>query len=244
MGQLASVINKATVNRTTLPAREFGDVNIFIGVNGSGKTTLLQVIYNQIAAASTKRLKVGCVDVEGLPIGPQGELYLSADVVADRMADTWVRAQAYNPAYVKAAIKLLTDTHSDVVNAFVFEDDEMMYADIACGNETRQVHVLDMGAGFFQLMKIITALYNSRDGFLIIDELGKGISITAAKAVSLFIMEQAKTLNVQVFIATHCPEFLTGFKSQSEEAAVSYKLFSVESIYRTADNIDVVAVNW
>ena len=249
MSQLAKLLYNGNINRTALPSKTLADVNVFIGVNGSGKSTLLRTISGQVRSLKKRDKENGgrgvrCIDVDGDRGDPNIDVYWPKVVLTDRITDTWVRAQAYNPSYIEAANKLITKTRPDIKQAFVLEDDEMFYAKIERKGELTQINLIDMGAGFIQLMKIIAFLYEARSGFLCIDNLGDNLSMFAADDIVLFIMEQAKALDIQVFVSTHCPTFLNAFKSQSEAANATYKVFTVDGVYRTDDNIDITPSDW
>lgn len=246
MSQLAKAIKNRNINRTSISSKTLADVNVFIGINGSGKTTLLRTISGQVRGLEKRNRGNGvrCIDVDGDRNDPNIDTYWPMDVLADRISNIWVRAQAYNPSYIEAANKLITKTQPNVKQGFVCEDDDMFYADVEHKGESTQIYLLDMGAGFIQLMKIIAFLYDARGGFLCIDNLGDNLSMFVANDITLFIMEQAKALDIQVFVSTHCPTFLTAFKSQAEVANATYKVFNVDGVYRTDDNIDITPSDW
>jgi AAA15 family ATPase/GTPase len=74
-----------------------------------------------------------------------------------------------------------------------------------------------MGEGIKKLLAIITALYETKDGILLIDEIDNGLHYTTLKTLWKAIIFAAQKFNVQVFATTHNIETLKYLKDLINE---------------------------
>ncbi|MGI0480858.1 AAA family ATPase [Geminocystis sp. CENA526] len=65
------------------------------------------------------------------------------------------------------------------------------------------ISVASMGEGIWQLLKIILAMVNTKNGVLFIDEIDTGLHFTTLLKMWELILETSKKLNIQVFATTH-----------------------------------------
>ncbi len=60
-----------------------------------------------------------------------------------------------------------------------------------------------LGDGIRRLMAIVVAMYDCKDGVILIDEIDNGLHYTAMPNLWTAILEAAKAMNIQVFATTH-----------------------------------------
>jgi len=75
-----------------------------------------------------------------------------------------------------------------------------------------------LGEGMNRLLGIALALVNSKDGFLLIDEIDNGIHYSAQPDLWRLIFEGAKRMNVQVFATTHSWDCIEAFQQAATES--------------------------
>jgi len=75
-----------------------------------------------------------------------------------------------------------------------------------------------LGEGMNRLLGIALALVNSKDGFLLIDEIDNGIHYSAQSDLWRLIFEGAKRMNVQVFATTHSWDCIEAFQQAATES--------------------------
>ncbi|OQX24368.1 MAG: hypothetical protein BWK80_21225 [Desulfobacteraceae bacterium IS3] len=75
-----------------------------------------------------------------------------------------------------------------------------------------------MGEGMNRLLGIALALVNSKDGFLLVDEIDNGIHYSAQSDLWRLIFEGAKRMNVQVFATTHSWDCIEAFQQAATES--------------------------
>ena len=84
----------------------------------------------------------------------------------------------------------------------------------------RPVPLKSLGDGAVRLFGVALALANSRDGFLLIDEVENGIHYSLQFDFWKMVMKAAHDNNVQVFATTHSWDCVRGFAwaaSETEE---------------------------
>ena len=86
--------------------------------------------------------------------------------------------------------------------------------------EERPVPLKSLGDGAVRLFSVALALANSKDGFLLIDEVENGIHYSLQFDFWKMVMKAAHENNVQVFATTHSWDCVRGFAwaaSETEE---------------------------
>lgn len=83
--------------------------------------------------------------------------------------------------------------------------------------ESRPVPIRSLGDGAVRLFGVALALANSKDGFLLIDEVENGIHYSLQRDFWKMVMKAAHENNVQVFATTHSWDCVRGFAWAAEE---------------------------
>lgn len=96
-------------------------------------------------------------------------------------------------------VEVLKTIDNSIVNISLGHN-RMIYVDT--GME-RLIPVNLLGDGIRRLLSIILAIYNARDGFVLIDEIDNGLHFSALKSLWKSVIKIANDVNVQVFVTTH-----------------------------------------
>lgn len=123
-------------------------------------------------------------------------------------------------------VKILRKTEPSVENLLILSG-ERVYCDIGLD---RLVPVNMMGEGFLRILSIIVAIYNIRNGILLIDRIENGFHYSSLAIVWNAIIDAAEEFNVQIFAATHSIECIRALsdsiaKSDKHDAI---RLFRIE----------------
>lgn len=84
-------------------------------------------------------------------------------------------------------------------------------------NFSEQFPLENMGDGMTRLFHLIMALFNAKDGTLLVDEFENGLHWSILPKVWDTIFRLAEKLNVQVFATTHSRDCIQGFKQAWEQ---------------------------
>lgn len=79
--------------------------------------------------------------------------------------------------------------------------------------EENTILLNSMGDGINRILTIILALINSKDGFLLIDELENGLHYTVQEKLWEIIFKISRKMNVKVFVTTHSNDCIRSFSS-------------------------------
>jgi AAA15 family ATPase/GTPase len=126
----------------------------------------------------------------------------------------------------------LTDSEEDIVNilriieptikniGFVDEPIEngKRVPKVRLTTSKTPVLLSSLGEGMNRLLGIALALVNSKDGFLLIDEIDNGIHYSAQPDLWRLIFAGAKRMNVQVFATTHSWDCIEAFQQAATES--------------------------
>ena len=88
---------------------------------------------------------------------------------------------------------------------------------VKLATENHPVPLMSLGDGVVRLFGVALALANSRDGFLLIDEVENGIHYSLQRDFWKMVMQTAYANNVQVFATTHSWDCVVGFASAMSE---------------------------
>lgn len=88
--------------------------------------------------------------------------------------------------------------------------DGIVYCDVGLD---RLVPINVMGDGMFRLLSIISAISDTQDGIVLIDEIENGFYYSSQELLWNAIFESAKEFNVQIFATTHSIECVKAFSS-------------------------------
>lgn len=136
----------------------------------------------------------------------------------------------------------LTDDESEVLKAIKIVSPEieavgivsnpelgMRRIAIARSTEIREpFSIQSLGDGINRLFYIALALVNSRNGFLLIDEIGSGLHYSVQHELWRLIFAVAAKLNVQVFATTHSNDSIVAFQIASQESSEEGVLIRLE----------------
>jgi len=126
----------------------------------------------------------------------------------------------------------LTDSEEDVINilriiepdvkSIGFVEDKREKGDrvpmVRLSTSKTPVLLSSLGEGMNRLIGIALALVNSKDGFLLVDEIDNGIHYSVQPDLWRLIFEGAKRMNVQVFATTHSWDCIEAFQEAATES--------------------------
>lgn len=84
-----------------------------------------------------------------------------------------------------------------------------------CKVNEQWLEITELGDGARHIISVITALFQSENGYLFIDELENGIHYTYLDKVWEIIFKLSKELNCQIFATTHSKECIEAFNRQN-----------------------------
>lgn len=88
---------------------------------------------------------------------------------------------------------------------------------LTVNNHEQTIPVKSMGDGVATVLNILIALYNCKDGVLLIDEFENGLHFSVQKKLWEVIFKIAKDLNIQVFATTHSLDTVKSFSEVAVE---------------------------
>jgi AAA15 family ATPase/GTPase len=112
---------------------------------------------------------------------------------------------------------------------------------ITLSGREKAIPLSSFGEGTERTLWIGSAIVNSRDGMLLIDEIENGLHYCIQPKLWEIIFETAQKLNVQVFATTHSYDCLQAFQQVAEDYGSSESML-VSLRRREADPEDIVAV--
>ncbi|WOE70846.1 AAA family ATPase [Hydrogenimonas thermophila] len=89
----------------------------------------------------------------------------------------------------------------------------------------RLVPLSSLGEGINRFIAILCAIWASKDGYLLIDEIENGIHYTNYEKLWKIIFEASKEANCQVFATTHSKECIEAFNKVNKENEGAYLEF-------------------
>lgn len=110
------------------------------------------------------------------------------------------------------------------VNNFVFTDNEMLL-DIGLRN---RIPVNMMGDGARKIVSLLTAVYDCKDGILLIDEISNGFHYSVMRDLWRVLIDAAMRNNTQLFVTTHDIDSIKGLRDatacRSDNSIAAFKL--------------------
>lgn len=106
--------------------------------------------------------------------------------------------------------------------------DGIVYCDVGLD---RLVPINVMGDGMFRLLSIISAISDTQDGIVLIDEIENGFYYSSQEILWNAIFESAKEFNVQIFATTYSIECVKAFSSsytQTGKNSDDVRLYRIE----------------
>ncbi len=92
-----------------------------------------------------------------------------------------------------------------------------------CKVGSEYLELTELGDGVKQFISIILALYQAKNGYLFIDEVGNGIHHSTLDKLWNIILTIAKEQNVQVFATTHSKECIKALVTANTEDVNTYQ---------------------
>jgi len=93
-----------------------------------------------------------------------------------------------------------------------------------CKVNGEYLETIELGDGVNHLVSIVSSLYNSKDGYLFIDEIENGFHYTFLDRLWEIILTISKEQNVQVFATTHSKECIESYAKVSKELEEKKKI--------------------
>jgi len=101
-----------------------------------------------------------------------------------------------------------------------------------------------MGGGMFRLLSIILAIFDSRNGVVLIDEIENGFSYTSQGILWNAIIEAAREFNVQIFATTHSMECVRAYSSSYSEKKNNKDTIRLYRIEKKQEDFKIIAYNY
>jgi len=92
-----------------------------------------------------------------------------------------------------------------------------------CKVGSEYLELTELGDGIKHFISIILALYQAKDGYLFIDEVGNGIHHSTLDKLWNIILTLAKEQNVQIFATTHSDECIRALVTANRENVKTYQ---------------------
>lgn len=137
----------------------------------------------------------------------------------------------------KIIIELLRDTIAPELLDINLAQDNTLKVDV--GYE-KYLPFGALGDGIKTLFKILTAIYTSNNGILLIDEIENGFHYSVLDSVWKVIIKAAKEFNVQIFASTHSKECIESYMRVFNELSLDDNFDNYYRLERNADEISQV----
>lgn len=224
MNNLQTLTDSAAFGDSNLVSENLGDINILIGINGGGKTTLLESVYCQIKSFQDRT--DNNVNI----------CFLREENIEDHEAEIISVFNAIingKGRHLNNTLELIQSIYPSIVDFSVSYDDRMLYVHF----KDSKIPLNAMGAGFYSIVRIIAGVWLAKGGYLLIDNLGRGLHLDSTDKICDYIIESVAQDNTQVFISTHCPTCLSAFRSGDVESDLETTVITVKSAYQLPNNI-------
>ena len=116
------------------------------------------------------------------------------------------------------------------VKDFIFTGEEL-FVDTGL---SRRIPINVMGDGARKIVSLLTAIYDSKDGILLIDELSNGFHHSVMTDLWKVLINAAGKNNTQMFVTTHDLDSIKGLRTASKDMSVE-ELVSAYKLQRMAD---------
>lgn len=118
------------------------------------------------------------------------------------------------------------------VKDFIFTGEEL-FVDTGLSH---RIPINVMGDGARKIVSLLTAIYDSKDGILLIDELSNGFHHSVMADLWKVLIDAAEKSNTQMFVTTHDLDSIKGLRTASKEMNVAERV-SAYKLQRMADGI-------
>ncbi len=105
-------------------------------------------------------------------------------------------------------IKLLKETIAPRLNNITLSQDNTLKVDLGLD---KYLPFSALGDGIKTLFKILTTIYTTKDGIILIDEIENGFHYSVMNSVWKVILKAAKEFGVQIFATTHSKECIENY---------------------------------
>ena len=110
------------------------------------------------------------------------------------------------------------------ITDFIFTDNEML-VDVGLG---KRIPVNMMGDGARKIVSLLTAVYDCKDGILLIDEISNGFHYSVMRDLWRVLIDAAMRNNTQLFVTTHDIDSIKGLRDatacRSDNSIAAFKL--------------------
>lgn len=127
---------------------------------------------------------------------------------------------------------------------FAFTDGEL-FVDIGLG---KRIPINMMGDGTRKIVSLLTAVYECKDGVLLVDEISNGFHYSVMTGVWSVLIDAANRNNTQLFVTTHDIDSIKGLRNAAmvgacAESVAAFKLLKTEndelkSYHYSVDSLD------
>ena len=111
----------------------------------------------------------------------------------------------------KDIVAIIQKLDSSIGDLYI--DDDIIYIDTGL---QRFIPIHVAGDGLKRLLSIITAIYNAKNGIILIDEVDNGLHFSVQQLLWKAIITAAKQFNVQIFATTHSIECLAALNTAAQ----------------------------
>lgn len=188
-----------------LSISRLGRVTLLTGNNGAGKTTVLDAVRTEAGKSPP--------EIRCRSLGP-------GVLEDDRIAKWWnAVAPTADRDRVVDALRLVVDGVESAALAAEPTGRRRSRSRVIVRfkGDPAPVPLKRLGDGAVRVFGVALALANSRDGFLLIDEVENGLHHSVQKRFWRMVLETAETNNVQVLATTHSRDCVEGFARATGE---------------------------
>lgn len=208
-----------------LKIENLSTINLFFGKTNCGKTTVLESIF-LLSGMNNPDLFRRCNIFRSYKHIKDFRFFFETipPMVKEVLQDK-------KETVVIDALKQIDDRIKD----FVLFEDEVM---VDVGLEKR-IPINILGDGVRKFFTLILAIYRSKNGILLIDEIDNGLHFSTMEKLWRILLNVATIFNVQLFITTHNIDSLKGLKNvlasdnSLKNLVSAYKILRKEKIHET-----------
>lgn len=189
-----------------LDIKDFQRVNLLVGRNNCGKTSVLEALF-LISGMGNPQLPVN--------IHFFRDIGLTARLQLDKRLDRLIVQK--NLEEIISMMREIEPTLKDIrlgANGIIYTDiglDKLMPLNL-------------LGNGIRRLLAIVSAVFDAKNGILLIDEIENGFHYTSLKTLWKAVCRAAQDFNVQVFTTTHSYECIEAFANSEFPEIALYRI--------------------
>lgn len=130
------------------------------------------------------------------------------------------------------------------VRNFIFADNEML---VDIGME-RRIPVNMLGDGARKIVSLLTAVYNCKDGILLVDELSNGFHYSVMGSLWKVLIHACLKNNTQLFVTTHDVDSIRGLRTialgKYDDKVATFKLLKTSNCELEALHYSLESLNY